>query len=170
MRQCGTIEGQRCALPPATVGVDCELVQLKLKEGAVIPYQARKSRPGQIHWKNSRDKIIRAGNEQGHMQFCITTFFVSKPHNVMVCIYKSLNEILDNHPLHSVDHMWYQIKLGACYFVSCDLTRAYWQLPLHKDRQEMTGFLHESGRIIWNNSQCGPPSRVISSTLESTLL
>jgi len=99
--------------------------------------------------------------EDSRAAYCSAVHMVPKPHSTELRFtvdFRNLNDATEAERLHipNIKSMIQEIgQTRPQYFAKLDLTKGYYQIPLHKDSREFTAFTSHSGTFQWNRVPMG---------------
>ena len=136
-------------------------LQITLKDPRLPPYASRQNMP-----KKMNDRAVVAAKKLMKQrrirlqtsEYCAPTLMIRKPMKAdaivrwrMVNNFIKLNmNLVDNqHPLITIRRCLDALT-GAKFFSILDLKDGFWQVPLHPDSQQYTGFrIFQLGSLVW---------------------
>ena len=134
--------------------MNIEPVEIKLKDGTILPRPRSKPRDTPVHWAKQAKDIMDNLESQGlikrveeYTSTCVESFFVPKPHNPqeprLVCDFTPLNDLIPRqlHPMPNPSNIVKNFKPNSKFFASFDLKGAYWQVPISKYSRKYTTFI-----------------------------
>ena len=118
-----------------------------------LPFATR-----QVVEKEVQSMIDMGVIEKSTSPYCSPVVLVSKPDgSVRFCIdYRALNKItvFDSEPIPDMDELFSQLS-QAKYFAKIDLTKGYWQIPVHPNDKQKTAFQTPLGLFQWTRMPFG---------------
>ena len=140
-------------------------VKLELIEGAT-PYRCLRPRTVPLHKKpeciKTKDKLGKSSIIRRHdkyTEWCSPSSFVTKPDGSerLITDFTQLNRWLKRPvvPFPSPEEVIQRIPPKAKYFVTLDCVQGYHQLLLDEESQELTAFLLEDGKYVYETLPMG---------------
>ncbi|GFO46771.1 reverse ribonuclease integrase [Plakobranchus ocellatus] len=134
-----------------------ERVQHKIRLTDETPFRM-KQYPLPVHAMDEVDKEINFMLESGIISKSTSpyaspiTVVMKKDGAIRLCLdFRKLNKItiFDAEPIPTPDELLGKMK-GAKFFTKCDLTKGYWQIPMHEDSKAYTAFQTTQGLMEFN--------------------
>ena len=112
-------------LPHSQMNVVKEEVQAMLDMGVIERSASPYSAP-----------IVLVKKKDGKVRFCID--------------YRKLNKhlVFDSEPIPDTEQIFGRLG-SAKFFTKIDLTKGYWQIPMHPDHRQYTAFTTPQGQFVW---------------------
>ncbi|GFN81979.1 Pol polyprotein [Plakobranchus ocellatus] len=134
-----------------------ERVEHKIRLTDETPFRM-KQYPLPVHAMDEVDKEINFKLESGIISKSTSpyaspiTVVMKKDGAIRLCLdFRRLNKItiFDAQPIPTLDELLGKMK-GAKFFTKYDLTKGYWQIPMHEDSKAYTAFQTTQGLIEFN--------------------
>lgn len=112
-----------------------------------VPLLLREEVERQVEQLLEWDFIYPTESAFSHPVVCVS----KKDGSMRMCVdYRQLNEITeaDNFPMQNVNELLYDVA-KANFISVLDMTRGYWQVPLHPDSRKLTAFSTPRGLYAW---------------------
>ncbi|GFO39762.1 reverse transcriptase [Plakobranchus ocellatus] len=134
-----------------------ETVEHKIRLTNETPFRM-KQYPLPVHAMDEVDKEINFMLKSGIISKSTSpyaspiTVVMKKDGAIRLCLdFRKLNKItiFDAEPIPTLDELLGKMK-GAKFFTKCDLTKGYWQIPMHEDSKAYTAFYTTQGLMEFN--------------------